>query len=145
MSVTLKRFINVSKGSDDGVKKLLLKQAIGITSQAKRLVATDTGQLKNSIMYKTNFGQEGGLNDSSGEQAGTSLAEISEREPTAYVGTNVEHGVYEEFGTRNRKKALQPFLRPAIDIVNNRGKGKVDDILNDAMKRARDNSVKVIK
>jgi len=141
-SVTLKKYIDINKGSDNGTENLILKQAIAVTSQAKRLVAIDLGQLRNSLMYTTNFKGDGGFNNSTGEKASKELDSFTAKEPTAYVGSNVEYSVYEEYGTRKRKKALNPYLRPAIEIVQNRGKGEVQKILDTAMKKARVNSVR---
>ena len=141
-TVTFKKYIDVAKGSDKGNEQLVLKRAIAITSQAKRLVATDTGQLKNSIMYRTSGGEHGGFNNSGGQPASKELNDVTAKNPTAYVGSNMKHSVYEEYGTRKRKKALQPYLRPAIEIVNNRGKGEAQKILDDAMRNARVNSVR---
>lgn len=143
MSVTIKRFIDVNKGVTNGIESLILKEAIKTTSQAKALAPVDLGQLRNSIMYKTNNGNEGGFNDGSGDAATREITDPSGKEPQAYVGTATEYGIYQEYGTRTQE--AQPYLRPAIDIVQNRGKGDSAKILADAMRKAKENSVKTFK
>lgn len=84
--------------------KGMLEIAIKVKAQARALVMVDTGQLKGSINYKTITENRADLD------APVKTHQI-------LVGTNVEHGIYEEFGTRNREKALNPFMRPAAAII----------------------------
>ena len=86
--------------------------AVNITAQAKDLCPVADymgGNLKGSIQWKTDKGQSGG---------NTSSTALTEHPPKdgAVVGTPVEYGVYQEFGTR--KMNAQPFLRPAMDLVS---------------------------
>jgi HK97 gp10 family phage protein len=88
----------------------ILNLAVNITAQAKDLCPVADymgGNLKGSIQWKTDKGQSGG---------DTSSTALTEQPPKdgAVVGTPVEYGVYQEFGTR--KMNAQPFLRPAVDI-----------------------------
>ena len=106
---------DVGKGSDSGIDLAILKTIIQVANQAKRLAPVGLGQLRNSIMWKTDD-EDGGLNDGDGEQALTPLS-VSPREHEGYVGANLLHAIYQEFGTRNM--SAQPYLRIAIDIVIN--------------------------
>ena len=97
----------------EGIDKGMIATALKVVAQAKALAPVDTGQLKNSIEW----GRDG---------------------EDLIVGTNNDHAVYQEFGTRNM--TAQPYLRPAVAIVVN---GMDAD---KAMKKAMRNSVgKVLK
>ena len=110
---TIIRFGNPVNGATDGVEAGNLAIAINVTAQAKALAPVDTGQLRNSIMYKTPV-KSGGHNDSGGEQS-KAVISVNPRIGEAYVGANLDHAIYQEFGTRNIPP--QPYLRPAIDQV----------------------------
>lgn len=115
-------------GVTEGTYQTLLATAINVTAQAKNIcpVAVDNGgRLRSSIMWKTS--KESGGN--TGDDALSSSAGSG-----AIVGTSVEYGVYQEFGTKRMK--AQPFLRPAVDIVVNKAS------FQDAIKTAMINSVK---
>ena len=110
MSVKTKSYVpQAIKAVTAGTEKALLETAIKVTSQAKQLTPVDTGQLRNSLMWKTE--QTDG-----GNTGGPKLTEPV-KGVSVIDGTAVEHGVYQEYGTR--KMAAQPFLRTAIDIVTN--------------------------
>ena len=84
--------------------------AVNITSTAKKIAPVAEkygGNLKGSIQWAQDGGKSGGAENSNA---------LTEQPPQggAIVGTPVEYGVYQEFGTR--KMYPQPFLRPAIDI-----------------------------
>ena len=90
------------KAITDGTEKALLELAIQTASQAKTLAPVgSTGELKNSITYKT-LTAGGGLDTFVGKGE-------------AIVGSNLEYAIYQEFGTRYM--APHPFLRPAIAFV----------------------------
>ncbi len=90
----------VAKGSLNG----MLKTAVQVTAQAKLFAPVADGTLRNSIGYKSTKVNNGKLSES-----------VKANE--VIVGTPVEHGVYQEFGTR--KMSAQPYLRPAVDVVTN--------------------------
>jgi len=99
-----------SSGYKNGLIIGLVKVANKIKNQAKGLTPVDTGLLRSSI--------DSGEVDSF----------------TAYVGTDTEYAPDVEFGTKT--KAAQPFLRPAVYVVNNPGTGKmVADALNIGMRK----------
>lgn len=106
----------------DGVEKGIITLCSNIRSQAVVLAPVDTGELRNSIVWKTSKANIG-------EIAG--VAEPEEME--GYVGTGLEYAPYQEFGTR--RMAPQPFLRPAIAIEAKGEKGvnvmkkRMDEIL----------------
>lgn len=94
------------KANDAGVNTGMLKTAIMVTTQAKYLTPVDSDLLRASIMWKGG-GKVGG--NESGPQ-------LSINPKSGYiVGTAVEYGVYQEYGTR--KMTAQPYMRPAIDII----------------------------
>lgn len=110
-----KPFLGVEKGNQDS----LLKTAIKVSNQAKILAPTDKGQLRNSVMYRTEK-IDGGFNNSGGKKAPNEL-QVKAKKGEAYVGSNLDYATYQEYGTR--KMNAQPFLRPAVDIV------KLDDVV----------------
>lgn len=112
-SVYFSMYGNPIQGGTNSVIEGNLEIAINVTAQAKELAPVDLGQLRNSIMYKTPL-KKGGFNDSEGKQAVSEITPIPLLNE-AYVGTNSDHGVYPEFGTR--KMAPKPYLRPAIEMV----------------------------
>lgn len=66
-------------------------EAIGIQAEGDvaSLAPVDTGRLRNSITHETHAEEE-----------------------SVYVGTNVEYGKYQEYGTSKMKP--HPFLKPGI-------------------------------
>lgn len=82
--------------AEDGpIAKMLERAAVKVEADAIRRCPVDTGRLRASITH--NLGKDS-----------TSVF--------ADVGTDVEYAPYVEFGTvRNR---AQPFLRPALDVLN---------------------------
>ena len=114
-TITERKGGDVSRASDVALDKTILKTVIQVANQAKRLCPVDLGQLRNSIMWKTQ-NREGGLNDSGGEAAENEITDVPKK-AEGYVGANLLHAIYQEFGTRNMP--AQPYLRIAIDIVVN--------------------------
>ena len=104
-------FLGIEKGNDRGLRE----SSIFVTAQAKRLAPVDNGQLRNSIMYKTGEREKGGFNDSGGKTAEIELQSVPKK-GQAFVGSNLDYSVYQEFGTR--KMPPQPFLRPAGALLN---------------------------
>lgn len=70
--------------------------------------ATDTGRLRNSIMFEK-------------------LGDL-----TAAVKTDVEYGTYLEYGTINM--AARPFLRPAVERIRPQYIGRLEQVLKGALK-----------
>jgi len=75
------------------------KACLLVEGDAKRICPVDTGRLRASITHET---------------------EKSGDEVIGRVGTNVEYGVYVEYGTD--RASAKPYLRPALE--NNKGKIK---------------------
>jgi HK97 gp10 family phage protein len=94
------------KGSIQGAERTVIEACIRVQSQAKALAPVKSGQLRSSVGYKTTNASDGELS-------------VSPNKYEGYVGSNVDYAVYQEFGTR--KMAPQPFLRPAIGILNGSG------------------------
>lgn len=107
MSVEKITYIDARKGALAGIEKGNLEIVLRVTAQAKSLAPVDFGVLKNSIMWRT-YNQEGGNSE------GPTLISQPGSKLSALVGTAVEYGIYQEFGTRRMKP--QPFLRPAVAI-----------------------------
>lgn len=131
MPVKIKSYTDFAiKGVGEGTRAGMLATAIKVVSQAKALAPVDSGELKGSIMWKSNDGE--GLNT-----AGDKLSEAVGQDEIV-VGTAAIQGIYTEYGTR--RMGAQPWFRVAIDIVVN-GVSYLK-----AVKKAMDNSVsKVVK
>ena len=135
LTKTIKLYGDPIKVIGEANEKGLIELLVNTTAQAKNLAPVDQGELKNSIMWKTE-NEKGGFNDGGGQQSSKPLTGEAEKD-TGYIGTNVDHSTYQEFGTRNQ--VPQPFLRPAISIE---AKGQsVNKVLKD-IDRAVQNSLK---
>ena len=102
------------KGALAGIQKTMVETALKVHASATTIAEKDTSQMANSIMVQTNK-EELGFNSVGGQQAATDKLSTKAKELEYYVGTNVDHGVYQEFGTRHMK--AQPFMRPAGEEV----------------------------
>jgi len=80
----------VISAKNDAIKRAL--EAVGIQAEGDvaSLAPVDTGRLRDSITHETHAEEE-----------------------SVYVGTNVEYGKYQEYGT-SRMKHPHPFLKPGI-------------------------------
>lgn len=78
------------KIKNDKVPRALEKIGLVAERYAKEYAPVDTGRLRNSITHAT-----------------------APEEGAVYIGTNVEYGVYQEFGTVYQPGT--PFLRPAVE------------------------------
>jgi HK97 gp10 family phage protein len=127
--VRLTKNIFAAAGIISGDFAGILETAILVANEAKTSAPVQFGRLKNSIMYKVagkdSQYEEGGFNDGGGEKAQgkdkVTLNPQGQWKPTAYVGTNLEYAVYQEYGTRRQKG--RAFMRPALQIVFNPGSG----------------------
>lgn len=104
----------VKQAIRDASEKMVLEMAIKLANQAKLLAPVDLGQLRNSISVATKNQTGIELNKHGGEQA-PPLKQDGLKGPDAYVGSNVEHAVHQEYGTMYQK--AQPFLQPAKELV----------------------------
>lgn len=120
--VTIVSFVpEAVKAVGEGSYKGMLKTAIKVVSQAKAFAPVALGQLKGSLMWKSQSG-------SGGRTDGQSLPDIPEPDEII-VGTAVEHGIYQEKGTRYMN--AQPFLTPAVSVVTSGT--KAEQAMKDAM------------
>lgn len=78
------------------------KACLLVEGDSKRMVAVDTGRLRASITHEV-------------EKKGD--------EVTGRVGTNIEYGIYQEYGTS--KMSASPFLRPSLE----KNKGNIKRLL----------------
>lgn len=120
MSVEIRENEFAGDGARMGAQALIVQTMIHLTRDAKLAAPVDLGQLRMSIMWRKGWGSdpfgfpvESGFNEGDGEPAREKIDQPSGLE--GYVGTAVDHGVYQEFGTRNMP--AQPFMRPAADAV----------------------------
>jgi len=132
VSVEIIKFGNIPEAVQEGSGKAILELVTRVTAQAKALAPVDKGQLRNSIMGRTQL-EDIGFNDGSGERAPLKILEKANA-GQGLVGTAVLHGIYQEFGTRFTR--AQPYLRPAVDIEANGTKAKT------AVLKAQNDSVK---
>lgn len=86
------------------LEKLVREAAMAVEGDAKRFAPVDTGRLRNSIHYAKSGDLE------------------------YMVGTDVEYGIYQEFGTRYQSGT--PFLRPAVEKNRFLVAGKAKIIFN---------------
>lgn len=132
MSFNIKKYGDPKKATREATEKGLMELGARITAQAKQLAPVDMGirgmrtkgvakedreqikgkssgggQLKNSIMWKVGLA-EGGNN-------GGPKLKTWAKQMELIVGTAVEHGIYNEFGTRTME--AEPFLGPAVKEV----------------------------
>jgi len=106
MPIDIYKNPDVLKVIQDGVENGILTICSQVTAQAKALAPValkNGGRLRSSIIYKTSTGGSGNID---GVPSPTKMQ--------GYVGTPLDYGVYQEFGTRYI--APQPYLRPAIAI-----------------------------
>lgn len=81
-------------------------KAIGAEAEtyAKKECPVDTGRLRNSIAWATSTENDGGED---------SQPKATPEEKTVYIGTNVEYGVYVEYGDQKHKTGKKHFLKDA--------------------------------
>ena len=89
--------------------KSALEIGLFVEGQAKELAPVRTGRLRGSIMTASKDFQS----DNEGEKIKPpdTIGEV-------FVGSAVEYAAYMEYGTG--KTSAQPFLRPALDIAQDR-------------------------
>lgn len=113
IQITINEF--AIKGAYEGARKAILETMIKIHAAMVPLTPVDTAQLANSEMWKMED-EEGGFNTYKGEKAREDeKISLNPKGLVGYVGTNSDHAVYQEFGTRHMK--AQPFARPAAEII----------------------------
>lgn len=124
-NVTVFQHGNPIQGQQESILPSNLGMSVQTISNAKLNVPVDFGQLRNTIMFRTK-GKQGGFNDSSGEQAPANhrLPAPAEND-AAFFGSNSDHAVYPEFGTRYM--VAQPYFRPAVEIL--KGGNNAEEII----------------
>ena len=112
MSVEITKYGDLLKAVEDGNEKAILTLVTRVTATAKTLAPVHLGQLRNSIMGRVEK-KDIDYNMSGKEPATAKLTERA-KQGEGFVGSNLLHAIYNEFGTR--RMAAQPFLRPAVNI-----------------------------
>lgn len=100
------RDIDIEQAINKGVTNALVGLANIAVTQAKSIVAVDTGRLRNSITWKMK-GQQG--RTSANDESDTITAPTDDLQVA--FGTNVEYAPYVEYGTE--RMTAQPFIAPA--------------------------------
>ena len=108
-NVVFKKTVDTDKASKEGMIKGIIETALKIKAQAQALSPVQYGELKDSI------------------DIGTINNKLEIR-----VGTNVEHGIYQEYGTKNM--AAHPFMRPSVELVKGASVEATKKALNEAIK-----------
>lgn len=111
------KYGNIQKGVIDGQKNVVTKICAKVAAQAKALAPVDTGNLRGSIGYEIQ-----------GQNTSEPPIQEKPKQNEGYVGSYINYALYQEYGTR--KMAAQPYLRPAIEIVNG---GDVKNVMKKAM------------
>jgi HK97 gp10 family phage protein len=114
-SVSRKRNGDPIKAVDKAVENSNLAIGVAIASQAKLLTPVQFGQSRNSLSASS-LKETKGLNDRPGENA-PALDTQGLRGDEVYVGSNGDHFLFHEMGTKYQ--AAQPALRPAKEIIIN--------------------------
>lgn len=100
------RDIDIEQAINKGVTNALVGLANIAVTQAKSIVAVDTGRLRNSITWKMK-GQQG--RTSANDESDTITAPTDNLQVA--FGTNVKYAPYVEYGTE--RMTAQPFIAPA--------------------------------
>jgi len=108
-------------GAQSALRAVIVQTMVKVRGQAVALAPTDTGQLRNSLMWRKGWGSdvfgfqdEGGFNEAGGEQAQAKLSIVPQGDE-GVVGSGLEYSTYQEFGTRYMP--AQPYLRPSVDAT----------------------------
>lgn len=100
---------------EETADKLVKEECVILTGFAKELVPVDKGQLKNSIMWKTQK-DEGGFNKEGVKEAPSDTKLSKPQADEGYVGSGLEYAGPVEYGRKDMPNyPRQPYLRPAID------------------------------
>ena len=101
----------------DAVKRARGLSNIGIgaamASQAKALAPVEYGELRNSLSASSTS-KTVLLNNQAGDKA-QALDTSGLKDDEVYVGSNSDHTIFQEYGTRYM--VAQPFIRPAKESV----------------------------
>ena len=109
-------------GAQSGLRAVIVQTMVRVRGQAVALAPTDTGQLRNSIMWRKGWGsdvfsfpQEGGLNEYGRDKQASAKVTANVSGDEGVVGSGLEYATYQEFGTRFMP--AKPFMRIAADEV----------------------------
>ena len=119
---------------DEAIKKGVTNALVGLgniaVTQAKSIVAVDTGRLRNSITWKMKE-QQG--RTSANSESDTITAPTDDLQVA--FGTNVEYAPYVEYGTD--KMAAKPYIMPAkVKVEREIEKGYVSKKIAQAIRQA---------
>ena len=116
------------KGTKKGLKQSNLETAIIGSTEAKSLAPVKYGQFRNSIMYG-GFSAEGDkvTGDYSADDDGASPVDVSIKDGEAFFGSNTDHTLEVEYGTKNM--AAQPTLRPAAKLAQGKSVRQVKALI----------------
>lgn len=117
-----------------------LELGVQLVAQAKLLAPVDTGQLRNSLSATSLKRENLLLNTGAGEK-GKPLDVSGLQNTEVFAGTNSDHAVFQEFGTKYIPAS--PFMRPAEEIVIQ--KKSLADIYTKFSRQAMVNELKLRK
>ena len=99
-------------GGEEGLKKAILETCRDIHANVVPNTQVDTGQLRNSWMWRTPWDGDEGFNTQPKDKAPNSAKlEIRPQGLEGIVGSNINHAIYQEFGTKFMR--ANPALRIA--------------------------------
>lgn len=108
--LVIDQLIKKARETDSKLRKAVLKSALIVEADAKKLAPVDTGRLRASITHQ--------------------IKEDLFRGVFAKVGTNVKYAIHVEFGSgANYAKNRQPFLYPALA----KNHGRIQKIMTNAV------------
>jgi len=123
------RDMDIEEAIKKGVTNALVGLANIAVTQAKSIVAVDTGRLRNSITWKMKE-QQG--RTSTNDESDTITAPTDNLQVA--FGTNVEYAPYVEYGTE--RMAAQPFIAPAkVKVKREIEKGYVASKIRQELRR----------
>lgn len=124
VTITINEFAKM--GGFQGVRKSIIESMVKIHAQAVALAEFKhpTGQLRNTLMWEIK-GESEGFNAGGGAESAPESQRLTTEpeELIGYVGTNSDHAIYPEFGTRYQR--AQPYLRPAAEIIRGAGASEI--------------------
>ena len=124
------RDMDIEAAINKGVTNALVGLANIAVTQAKSIVAVDTGRLRNSITWKMKE-QQG--RTSANSESDTIIAPTDDLQVA--FGTNVEYAPYVEYGTD--KMAAKPYIAPAkIKVQREIENGYVASKIRQELRRA---------
>ena len=121
---------------EKSIENLVSGDCVILSGFAKELVPVDQGQLKNSIMWKTEQA-EGDFNKGGDKPAPDSAKLSDPPKDSGYVGSGLVYAGPVEYGRKDMPNyPRQPYLRPALDYSKKQREARHKQIIDTAIKQA---------